>query len=420
MTAVAHLQHSAMDLLRADDQMDVASSPGMPTVDLDFELNDVREMSSEPNQDLMSPGDSEQPAVESDSMRPSRSDRGDDLLMLDEDTTVAPEDQSGIPELSMGNHQDERVPADEDDDILYEDEDDLQDQEGRLGELSKEQEMEDDVSAEVLQANQKVEISDLYVDELQTTTKFIDVPEYPEFQEAGETDRLPEQLQTVSAGVAVDANNEIKASAEYGSDAKSEPGLGLTVQDDTTSEDVHGQNTNNQSNAVDSEALQTSLRPDTNATGVHDQNADAAIGSGNLLQPEVAEFDANPEPEADVASAHGEATDVLSLQNPLLHTVKVHYLETEMSLFPPTKDDDSEMFFLQDVGLANVSLDKMLAACKEVLANTIGQDDELVLDIASLGLHISEVSCPTKSHSCHLTDTPNRVLVMQVKLPSHR
>jgi len=74
-----------------------------------------------------------------------------------------------------------------------------------------------------------------------------------------------------------------------------------------------------------------------------------------------------------------------------LHTVKVNYQDTEICLFPPNEGDDSETFFLADVDLAHQSLDKLLTACHDVLIGTIGDDDELVLDIPSLGLHICQV-----------------------------
>jgi hypothetical protein len=74
-----------------------------------------------------------------------------------------------------------------------------------------------------------------------------------------------------------------------------------------------------------------------------------------------------------------------------LHTVKVNYQDTEICLFPPNEGDDSETFFLADIDLAHQSLDKLLTACHDVLVGTIGDDDELVLDIPSLGLHISQV-----------------------------
>lgn len=395
MTAVASLYHSTMDLLRADDQMDVTSSPAVNT-DVDFELDDVRDVSAEPNQDLMLPDEPEQPAVESDLMRPSTSNHGDDDLMLDEDSIAVLEDQTDIPELSMDGHQDARIAVDEDEDILYEDEDDLQEQSGRAERLSEVEEMEDEVEAEDLQLNQQVELSDPFQDEAQTTVE-IDGPAEEAPQGTQETSSIPEQLQTTSAEAAVGPNHDSNASTKPGSDAKSEQDLALRYPEDTTGEDTTGnvirdRDTNEEPNRADIETPRNKPEQDANATGAHESNPSDMGASDNVFQPETLESDPYPDHQADVNSADGDTLDEPALQTPLLHSVKVHYLETEMCLFPPTEDDDSEMFFLQDVNLAHVGLDKMLGACRDVLANTIGQDDELVLDFASLGLHISEGS----------------------------
>jgi hypothetical protein len=85
-------------------------------------------------------------------------------------------------------------------------------------------------------------------------------------------------------------------------------------------------------------------------------------------------------------------TNSLEMQDVALHTVKVIYQDNEICLFPPHSEEGAETFFLSEYGLAHESLDKLLGSCREVLADTIGDDDELVLDVAALGLHISEVS----------------------------
>lgn len=90
--------------------------------------------------------------------------------------------------------------------------------------------------------------------------------------------------------------------------------------------------------------------------------------------------------EPDLPNA--EASD--STQD--LHPVTLVYLDDEMSLFPPTISDGSSLYFLSDTSLAFEPLDKLLAACREVLVGTLDHHDELVLDIPGLGLHICEDS----------------------------
>ena len=95
----------------------------------------------------------------------------------------------------------------------------------------------------------------------------------------------------------------------------------------------------------------------------------------------------------DPGQERTQQTDAAAQQIDYIHPVKVIYQESEICLFPPTADDSSDTFFLPDISLAYETLDRLLAACREVLADTIVEHDELVLDIASLGLHICEVRC---------------------------
>ncbi|EQL34694.1 hypothetical protein BDFG_03409 [Blastomyces dermatitidis ATCC 26199] len=77
-----------------------------------------------------------------------------------------------------------------------------------------------------------------------------------------------------------------------------------------------------------------------------------------------------------------------------LHPVKVLYQDSEISLFPPGENDPTETFFLQDEGLANAPVAELVGACRQVLGEHISEDEELILDIESLGLHLPENSVP--------------------------
>jgi len=103
-----------------------------------------------------------------------------------------------------------------------------------------------------------------------------------------------------------------------------------------------------------------------------------------------------PDTTHAISDAHSE--DVRETNEPKaqkaldVHPVTLVYLEEEMSLFPPTSGDDSSVYFLSDPSLAFESLDKLLAACREILTGTLDHHDELVLDVPGLGLHICEDS----------------------------
>jgi Protein of unknown function (DUF2420) len=382
MTAVAPPQSSNMDLLRADDQMDLASSPAMPLEDVDFELDDVRETSAEPNQDLMLQDEPEQSAAVSDIMRSSPSDHADDDLMVDEDTILQQENDTDLFDLTEDVHEDQRTFAEEDDDILYEDEEVLQEHEIRSEDLSKEQEM-GAIDIEILPVNQQVQIIGDAGDDLAAS----DIVAHAEDHSSGAemTDSAAQARPALLAEDTVYANNE-EATVKSGFIAAVNEG-----QDSSSLENIyacsnHHVDANGNDEGENEVIPNNQLDLEGDAVAVNKSNPPSRKESDDSLLAGALES------QADLSTNSEEGFDESAPHTPLLHPVKVHYLGTEMCLFPPTEDDESEMFFLEDVSLAQESLDKMLGACRDVLANAIGQDDELVLDVASLGLHISEVS----------------------------
>ncbi|KAK2813764.1 hypothetical protein FQN50_000162 [Emmonsiellopsis sp. PD_5] len=77
---------------------------------------------------------------------------------------------------------------------------------------------------------------------------------------------------------------------------------------------------------------------------------------------------------------------------PTLHAVKVLYQDNEISLFPPVEGDPSETFFLEDEELAHTPIGQLVEACRQVLGDHIGGDEELIMDIECLSLHLPEYS----------------------------
>ncbi|TKA67923.1 hypothetical protein B0A49_05673 [Cryomyces minteri] len=75
-----------------------------------------------------------------------------------------------------------------------------------------------------------------------------------------------------------------------------------------------------------------------------------------------------------------------------LHPTTVMYQGDEMSLFPSRAQKSSEMYLLQDENLVNGSIGDLLQACRSVLDKDVSDDDELVIEVAELGLYISEDS----------------------------
>lgn len=80
--------------------------------------------------------------------------------------------------------------------------------------------------------------------------------------------------------------------------------------------------------------------------------------------------------------------------SPHMHPVFVVYEETEMSLFPSPHEDqaNTRTYLLQDEQLANEEIQRLLGACRVVLGESIGVEDELEIAIGDLGLCVNEVS----------------------------
>ncbi|RJE25309.1 conserved glutamic acid-rich protein [Aspergillus sclerotialis] len=98
-----------------------------------------------------------------------------------------------------------------------------------------------------------------------------------------------------------------------------------------------------------------------------------------------------------------------------LHPVKVYYQDNEISLFPPREGDSSEMFFLEDESLAYQDFGKLFSSCHEVLRESIGENEILIMDIESLDIQLTEDSPHTSKvtlseivdiylHLCHNED----------------
>ncbi len=81
-----------------------------------------------------------------------------------------------------------------------------------------------------------------------------------------------------------------------------------------------------------------------------------------------------------------------------VHPVVVLYQDNEISLFPPidSVDEHTNTYFLQNEQIAGDSIKALFGALRSILGESISEQEELMLDINDLDLHISEVSL-----SCH-------------------
>ena len=77
-----------------------------------------------------------------------------------------------------------------------------------------------------------------------------------------------------------------------------------------------------------------------------------------------------------------------------LHPVVLDYQGDEMFLFPPVDQsgDHTATFLLTDEQLAYSTIGNLLEACRSVLKGSLSEQDELMIKVVDLDLHISEVS----------------------------
>lgn len=101
----------------------------------------------------------------------------------------------------------------------------------------------------------------------------------------------------------------------------------------------------------------------------------------------------------DNKSVHQGAND--SKEPSYMHPVMIIYQDNEISLFPPIdqEEEHDSTYFLQDERLASDAISTLLGACRTVLGESINVQDELMIDIEELGLHVTEVSFLMSSYS---------------------
>lgn len=134
-----------------------------------------------------------------------------------------------------------------------------------------------------------------------------------------------------------------------------------------------------------------------------DQNAELSAAEGTTA-PEAklelagedllpASLDQEIVAQSNVAGSSTQEDDPLN--SPAhLHPVVLDYQGDEMFLFPPVDQsgDHTATFLLTDEQFAYSTIGKLLEACRSVLKESLSEQDELMIRIDDLDLHISEVS----------------------------
>ena len=382
--------------------MDLASSPRMAADDLDlpYELDAMRDASVEPSQEAMIEDPINPDRDSTEDVHLVDEDLLDDDDMVDEDTVVHNED-ANHKDFTMESHQQNQQSAEHDDeDILYDDDELLH---------------ESTIEARDLQDVEIVDEEDLFGEDEEVQEHTLeDLQHTTELQHSNQDDEILDEEKSTNL-ISQDAEDFGDTQGPlFSGDLASD--IGEHGADDRA---IFGDDVENKPDHEESAATFIPGKSITNGPATAPCETANAAEISELLEP--AKLDSAGLPVSEQAQSTSqttvsqlpshdieftEGTDVLLAvdgaqiedESPAdqrhtagLHTVKVNYQDTELCLFPPNQDDESQTFFLSDIELAHQSLDKLLSACHDVLAGTIGDDDELVLDIPSLGLHISQV-----------------------------
>ena len=349
------------------DDMELATSPFPPADDLD--LDPMREPSVEPMQD--NTFDHTEDHMDEGSMK------ADEHSIVHHDDDMLDEELDQITN-DIDNEVDMQVyEEDGDADILYDEEEDT---------LTAEEGV-DDILDMGLEDVRDIEKSYQEVEDILGGADVELAPDMDEIQEYM-TDNQNTGVEPPNIDL-FDGTTTAPAVANEHNEA---------VESSTADEDHSGVTS---VDTKDIQALSDPTTPGEESRGadVSSKDVGEVVTEGNAVEvaergpsmPEIGEVK-NVEATQEKVVSSVQTEEIRAEQRHHLLPVKIVYMHEEMSLFPPLQEDEMSTFFLSDPTLAYDGVDKLLAACREILAGTIGHDDELVLDIPALGLHICEDS----------------------------
>ncbi|KIY02230.1 uncharacterized protein Z520_02368 [Fonsecaea multimorphosa CBS 102226] len=368
MAAIPSFAFPDMDASQLDDKMDVASSPFRQPDDIDIDLDSVRDPSviGSPHDDMVD-----------DPVEPLNTEP--DVMEDQLDETLPDDDMNDEQNVSMLTEQPdpdynmdasiEGAQGDEDEDILYEDEEDI-------GAVVQDIEVGAEHSAYEDQPQDYEEVeADVVLEEPGDQPGQQDQTDIDTNQDKTLTD---DTSPVVTADDAARGQDETQASNAEIPDTSREDGAGQG-ETDQAPEQAQGEQR-------DPAADDLEPHPEAEA-GNHAFSPDEDGRPAAENQPTTEANEAEPQDQHEETAKNEE-----DKATPTVHSVTLVYLEEEMSLFPPMLGDASSVYFLPDASLAFEPLDKLLGACREILTGTLDHHDELVLDVPGLGLHICEDS----------------------------
>lgn len=368
-----------------EDTMELASSPHMQQDDLDLDLDTAQELELAPEDSMV------EDAFQDDQVEAV--DHFDDDVMIDGDITTQ-HFPDAVSDLNKEAHQENDI-ALEDEDILYED-DEVLPNSGLVHPANDSGNIITEcIDAEELSAPMSGDTNLAEASEAHVGDDFAFTEQDPQDQSA-----FMSKLR--GSDVAEGSSDQLVENEQQGATQLNHTFEASENLEDGTLTDAQGQTTE-LGLEIEDVTIDTNPKDETEALRDTQSREQDPLDYANTSAGEEAAVE--------------QHTNSLETQDVALHTVKVIYQDNEICLFPPHSEEGAETFFLSEYGLAHETLDKLLGSCREVLADTIGDDDELVLDVAALGLHISEVSWMVSRQFS--ADANTRIRARSMQLRSH-
>lgn len=400
MTTVSFQAYGTMDLSHSDDEMQTHADMIVPE---DLELDDadvMRDASIEPDQDLMN-----QDLVD---MTQAGDDDMFDEETIDEGSMTMADDVDIDVGQNIDSYEDEDIIYEDDDEVVNADDHDPSAEQGleitqsTKGQSLSDKPLDDYVSIEDRMPkdfqgqhhtveNEPTNQEDHHELESATNEAILSPSRTLSEDDTNTTARKPSGSITYAGSTsnleqhvpfgALAGNDDLGSPSSETSNVDEPPGLQISEFNQTASGD----------STIDAADANEDLFNAEEKTQ-HDDLVESEVSKTlTALDPDSANAVTGKDLHENAEEAGSTFNDSNAFQHGL-HPVTIHYAQAEFSLFPPHDENDESDFFVEDESLALQGLDKLLCACREVLAGSIGDHDEVTLDIPSLGLHISEVS----------------------------
>ncbi|ETN42460.1 uncharacterized protein HMPREF1541_01616 [Cyphellophora europaea CBS 101466] len=353
-----------------DEFMDLASSPFHNVEDLELNFDDMENPEVHDTEDNQMDEMGSDGAVVDDVMQEEvEEELLEDENMLEEQDN--PQTQQGVEFEMDDTHQakDEQYDP-EDDTILYDEDEEANNDSANLQqdyghELAEDDDILEPPEAEVEASGVQDEISD---DKVPQSDSRLETEVQQAVGDSAPADTISQKDHDEVSGPSVVSKDFADTSSLLN------PDHSIQIVHEEASEDADHE------------------REDLHAVYEGSEQAQVAEDPESSVYPAEAPPAESTQESSESESEDGQLVEDSAIQE-ALHAIRVEWIDARnrFPLFPSVDGDTSECF-LHDTGLAYEPLDKLLAGCHAIVEQELGVNDELVLDVPDLGLHICEDS----------------------------